>query len=94
MEAIKTMINDQDILMHLWVESTRATIYVQHIISHSALGFKTSEEIFTGKKPEVSHLKIFGYPVFVHIRKEKKPIWILLGRKEYLLGTVRSPRHS
>ena len=37
-----------------------------------ALGFKTPEEMFTGKKPEVSHLKIFGCPVYVHIPKEKR----------------------
>jgi hypothetical protein len=41
-------------------------------LSHSALGFKTPEEMFSGKKPEVSHLKIFGFPLFVHILKEKR----------------------
>jgi hypothetical protein len=28
--------------------------------------------MFTGKKPEVRHLKIFGCPVFIHIPKEKR----------------------
>jgi hypothetical protein len=28
--------------------------------------------MFTGKKPEVSHLKIFGCPMFIHIPKEKR----------------------
>jgi hypothetical protein len=28
--------------------------------------------MFTGKKPELSHLKIFGYLVFIHIPKEKR----------------------
>ena len=28
--------------------------------------------MFIGKKPEVSHLKIFGCPVYVHISKEKR----------------------
>jgi hypothetical protein len=28
--------------------------------------------MFIGKKPEVSHLKIFGCPVFIHIPKEKR----------------------
>ena len=28
--------------------------------------------MFTGKKPEVIHLKIVGYPVFIHIPKEKR----------------------
>jgi hypothetical protein len=47
-------------------------IYVQNRLSHSALGLKTSEEMFIGKKAEVSHLKIFGCPVFIHILKEKR----------------------
>ena len=41
MEAIKSMIHDQDIPMYLWEESTRTTIYVQIIMSHNALGNKT-----------------------------------------------------
>jgi hypothetical protein len=41
-------------------------------LSHSALGLKTPEEMFTEKKREVSHLKIFGCPVFIHIAKEKR----------------------
>jgi hypothetical protein len=69
MDAMKTMIHYQDLPMQLWDEVTRTTIYVQNILSHSALGFKTPEEMFFGKKPEVSHLKIFGCPVFVHILK-------------------------
>jgi hypothetical protein len=58
--------------MCLWEEAAMAAVYVQNILSHSALGFKTPEEMFTGKKPEVSHLKIFGCPVFIHIPKEKR----------------------
>ena len=58
--------------MHLWAEAARTTVYVHNRISHGALGFKTPEEMFTGKKPEVSHLKIFGCPVYVHIPKEKR----------------------
>jgi hypothetical protein len=58
--------------MCLWAEAAMAAVYVQNRLSHSALGYKTPEEMFTGKKPEVSHLKIFGCPVFVHIPKEKR----------------------
>ena len=73
MEAVKTMIHDQDIPMYLWAEAARTTVYIQNIISHSALGFiEAIEEMFIVNKPEVSHLKIFGCPVFVHIPKEKR----------------------
>ena len=58
--------------MHLWAEPARTTIYVHNRISHSALGFKTPEEMFMGKNPEVSHLNKFGFPVYIHIPKEKR----------------------
>ena len=65
MEAVKTMIHDQDLPMHLCAEATRTFVYVQNILSHNALGFKTLEEMYTGKKPEVIH-------VYVNIPKEKR----------------------
>jgi transposase InsO family protein len=40
MEAVKIMIHDQDIPMHVWNEAARTTVYVQNKLSHSALGFK------------------------------------------------------
>ena len=32
----------------------------------------THEEDFLGEKPEVSHLRIFGFSVYIHIPKEKR----------------------
>jgi transposase InsO family protein len=48
MEDVKTMIHDQDLPMCLWAEATMTTAYVKNRLSHSALGFKTSEEMFVG----------------------------------------------
>jgi hypothetical protein len=61
-------------------------VYVQNQLSHSALGLKTLKEMFTGKKPEVSHLKIFGCPVFVHIPKEKRNKLVPSGKKGIFVG--------
>ena len=72
MEVVKTMIYDQDLPMHLWAEVARTVVYVHNRIYHSAFGFKTLEEVFIGNKPEVSHLKIFGFLVYIHIPKEKR----------------------
>jgi transposase InsO family protein len=86
MEAVKTMIHDQDLPMCLWAEDAMAAVYVQNRLSHSALGFKTLEEMFTGKKPEVSHLKIFGCLVFIHIPKEKRNKLEPSGKKGIFVG--------
>ena len=50
------------------------------------LGSKTLEEMFTGKKPEVIHLKIFGCPVFIHILKEKRNKLEPSGNKGIFVG--------
>ena len=37
-----------------------------------SLGNKTPEEMFTGKKPELSHFRIFGCLTFSHVPSEKR----------------------
>jgi transposase InsO family protein len=86
MEVVKTMIHDQDLPICLWAEAAMATVYVQNRLSHSALGFDAPEEMFTRKKPEVSHLKIFGCPVFIHIPKEKRNKLEHSGKKGIFVG--------
>ena len=86
MEAAKTMIHDQDLPMHLWVEAARTTVYVKNRLSQSALGFKTLEEMYTRNKPELSHLKIFGCPIYVHILKEKRTKLDPYGKKGVFVG--------
>ena len=72
MEFVKAMINYQYLLMYLWEEAAKTTVYVHNKISHSFLGNKTLEEMFSVENLEVSHLKIFGCPVYIHIPKEKE----------------------
>ena len=72
MEAVKEMIHDQDLPMHIWDEEARTFLYVQNRLSHSSLGLKSSEEMYIGRKPEAIHLNIFGCPVYAHIPKEKE----------------------
>jgi hypothetical protein len=86
MEAVKTMIHYQDLPMHLWAEATKTTVYVQNILSHGALRFKNPEEMFSRKNLEVSHLKIFGCLIFVHIPKEKRTKLDPSGKKGIFVG--------
>ena len=86
MEAVKAMIHDQDLPMHLWAEAAGTTVYMQNRSPHKAIGNKTLEEIFSGEKPEVSHLRIFGYPVFIHVPKEKRMKLESSGKKGIFVG--------
>ena len=42
--------------------------------------------MFTGNKLEVSHLKIFGCPVYIHIPKEKRTKLDPSGKKRIFVG--------
>ena len=46
MEEEKSMLQDQDSPMHLWVEAAMTTGYVHNHTSHQVLDNKTSEEDF------------------------------------------------
>jgi hypothetical protein len=86
MEAVKAMIHDQDLPMHLWAEAARTVVYVQNRSPHRVLGNKTPEEMFTGEKPEVIHLRIFGCPVYVHVPKDKRSKLDPSGKKGIFVG--------
>ena len=86
MEAARAMLHDQDFPMHLWAEVNRIAVYVQNHTLHRVLENKTPEEVCSGKKPEVSHLKIFGYLVYIHIPKEQRTKLDPLGKKGIFVG--------
>ena len=69
MEAARAMLHDQDLPMHLWAEDAITMVYVQSCTPHRVLENKTPEEVFSSKKLEFSHLRIFGCPVYIHIPK-------------------------
>ena len=58
--------------MHLWVEPCNTAVYVKNLCPHRVLGMSTPEEAFSGKKPDISHLKIFGSPVYIHVMKDAR----------------------
>jgi hypothetical protein len=58
--------------MYLWGEAAMTAIYVQNRSSHRILkDMMTPEEAFSGKKPNVENLRIFGFPIYIHIPKNK-----------------------
>ena len=74
------------------------SIYVQNRSPHRILKDMTPEEAFSGKKPNVEHLKIFGRPIYFHIPKDKRKNLEPSGKKgifvvwAYSLDAVNHPR--
>ena len=91
--AAKAMLFDQGLPLFLWVEAYKTAVYIQNKSPHTALGRKTPEEVYTGIRPDVNHIRIFGSvyycPVHADTRSALGRSWTLLERSGYLLDTTR-----
>ena len=45
-------------------------VYIMNMTPTAAIHDVTLEEKYTGKKPDVSHLKVFGCIAYVHVPNE------------------------
>ena len=72
MGAAQAMLHDQGLPIHLWAEACNTVVYVKNHCPHRVLGMSTPEEAFSGTKPDISHLKIFGSPVYIHVMKDAR----------------------
>ena len=80
------MLYDQDMPKFLWAEDCNRVVYVHNRVPHNALGKITAESVFTCRKPEVSHFKIFGNVAYCHVPEEKRKKLDRTAEKGYLVG--------
>lgn len=71
-EKAKTMMTGRNVSDYLWGEVVCVAAYLTNISPTSSILGKTPEEAWVGKKPTISHLKIFGCTVYMHTLKEKR----------------------
>jgi len=53
-------------------EAVNKTVYIKNRCPTKAFDSKTTQKPWSGTKPDVSHLRIFGYKAFAHVPDEKK----------------------
>jgi len=74
-------------------EAVETACYLVNRSPSSVLEDKTPQEVWTGKKPSLSLLRVFGCDAYVHVPKEKRTKWdskskkcIFIGYKDGLKG--------
>ena len=72
--------------MTLWADAANTLVYVHNISPHKVFRNKTPKEAFTSVNPDVSHLRIFGFSVYIHVPKEKRSKLEPSGKKETFVG--------
>jgi hypothetical protein len=72
MEKSRCMLSGAGIGQEFWAKAMGTACYLVNRSPSSALGDKTPQEVWTGKEPSLTHLKVFGCDAYVHVPKENK----------------------
>jgi hypothetical protein len=70
--AARSMLHDQSLPLYLWAEACATAVYLQNRSPHRILGKMTPEEAFTGRRPDVEHIRIFGCLTFSHVPSKRR----------------------
>ncbi|CAL8990976.1 unnamed protein product, partial [Prunus brigantina] len=63
----KTMLHDKGMPYFLWAEAVQTAVYILNRSPTKALDNLTPFEAYSGRKPGLGHLKVFGSVCYVHI---------------------------
>ncbi|KAH9703868.1 hypothetical protein KPL70_011252 [Citrus sinensis] len=70
-EKVKCMLFNANLSKYFWVEAVNIDAYLINRSPSSALDFKTPQEVWSGKPPNLSNLRVFGCPTYAHISQGK-----------------------
>jgi transposase InsO family protein len=71
-ERIVALLNESGLSKQFWVECLSALVHVLNRCPTSAIKNKTPYETMHNRKPDVSHLRVWGCLAYVHIQKDKR----------------------
>lgn len=72
LEKARCMIFDAKLGNSFWAEACSMAVHIMNRTPRMLLNNKTPELLWSGRKPDVSDLRVFGTPVMVHIAKKKR----------------------
>jgi hypothetical protein len=67
------MLQESGLAMAFWGEALAALVHVWNRCPTAALDSVTPYELWNGRKPDVSHLRVWGCTAYVHIQRDKRP---------------------
>eukprot|EP00253_Pinus_taeda_P035892 PITA_35892 len=70
MERARSILSGAGLGQEFWAEAVDTACYLVNRSPSSALEDKTPQEVWPGKKPSLSHLRVFGCDAYVHVPKE------------------------
>jgi transposase InsO family protein len=72
MEIVKSMLHEKGLPKTLWAEAIYTAVYLMNRCTTKAVWGKTLFEAWSGRKPSIKHLRVFGCICYAQIPKEKR----------------------
>jgi hypothetical protein len=72
MEKARSMLSGVGLEQEFWAEAVSTACYLVNRSPSSALDDTTPHEVWSGKKPSLQHLRVFGCDAYVHVPKENR----------------------
>ncbi|KAI5334921.1 hypothetical protein L3X38_025054 [Prunus dulcis] len=69
-EMAKSMLHEKGMPYFLWTEAVHTAVYLLNRCPTKALNNITPFEAYSGRKPGIAHLKVFGFLCYVHVPTE------------------------
>lgn len=70
-ESARTMLRTKNLPKALWAEAMNTAVYILNRTTHSSReNIKTAFEEWTGRKPALGHVRVFGSTAYMHIPKQ------------------------
>lgn len=86
-EKARCLLFDAKFETKFWAEAVNTAVYIKNRSPTSGLvGDTTPYEMWTKRKPNIEHLRIFGSSVMVHIPKQKRRKWDKKAVRMLLVG--------
>jgi hypothetical protein len=86
LDMARTMLDEYKTSDRFWAEAINTACYaINRLYLHRILK-KTSYELFTGKKPNVSYFRVFGSKCFILVKRGRKSKFAPKAVKGFLLG--------
>ena len=70
-EAVTALLDDAGLARCFWGLAILTVAYVRNRVWHSGAGCIPIQKV-TGTKPDLSHLRVFGCPAYVHIESSRR----------------------
>ena len=91
LDCIKAMLNDSNLKDDFWAEALLCFTYAKNRICHKFKSL-TPNELYSGRKPSVAHLRTFGCQVFVGKPKQKRGKLDMRAQEGIMVGYALTTR--